>query len=282
MGQGEAPVRIARVGRLMVSSVTGGWGVIRRAVRLICAGWLPQGGAFGRSGTACLGSSVAGPEGSAAKRGNVGRSTRCRLWSCSTKASSWGVLFVYDGQGPAPAGKLAGDRDVGDHGLLAAGGEGVPACVEPPVPGIAAGTRGCREVPPIAHRIAGPVPGTVVPGGLDEQSLRAWVLPVLVIEPWTRVAPEECSEGTSPMNEPIVLPVNRWKSPISTVSAKGGQRRVALQAAQPAHQWGELRVGGHRGDRHVETLPAGRDAQHGVVIRLERPLGCGQVEVLSS
>ncbi|MFB9071869.1 hypothetical protein ACFFX0_29810 [Citricoccus parietis] len=34
----------------------------RRAVRLICAGWLPQDGVFGRSGTACLESSIAGPE----------------------------------------------------------------------------------------------------------------------------------------------------------------------------------------------------------------------------
>src|SRR5665647_2563910 len=50
-------------------------------------------------------------------------------------------------------------------------------------------------------------------------SRRAWVLPVLVIEPCTREAPEEYSVGTRPTNEPMVLPVNRCQSPISMARA---------------------------------------------------------------
>src|SRR5665647_3755747 len=50
-------------------------------------------------------------------------------------------------------------------------------------------------------------------------SRRAWVLPVLVIELCTREAPEEYSVGTRPTNEPMVLPVNRCQSPISTARA---------------------------------------------------------------
>lgn len=37
-----------------------------------------------------------------------------------------------------------------------------------------------------------------------------------MIEPCTRDCPEEYSEGTSPTKEPIVLPVKRCQSPIST------------------------------------------------------------------
>ena len=45
------------------------------------------------------------------------------------------------------------------------------------------------------------------------------MLPVLVIAPCARDEPDEYSEGTNPTNEPIVLPVNRFQSPISTANA---------------------------------------------------------------
>jgi len=38
-------------------------------------------------------------------------------------------LVVHDGQGPAPAGQLAGDRDVGDYGFLLAVVEVQPSLV---------------------------------------------------------------------------------------------------------------------------------------------------------
>ena len=46
----------------------------------------------------------------------------------------WGAercgLVVEDRQGPAPAGQFAGDRGVGDHGLLVAGVERGPPVVQ--------------------------------------------------------------------------------------------------------------------------------------------------------
>jgi len=44
------------------------------------------------------------------------------------------------------------------------------------------------------------------------------VFPVLVIDPCDRDWPEECSLGTNPTNAPIVDPVNRVQSPISTAN----------------------------------------------------------------
>jgi hypothetical protein len=44
------------------------------------------------------------------------------------------------------------------------------------------------------------------------------VFPVLVIEPWLRLPPLECSVGTRPRNAPILEPVNRVQSPTSTAN----------------------------------------------------------------
>src|SRR5660397_179172 len=49
-------------------------------------------------------------------------------------------------------------------------------------------------------------------------SRRAWVFPVLVIEPWLRLPPLECSAGTRPRNAPMLEPVNLDQSPTSTVN----------------------------------------------------------------
>src|SRR4051795_5290229 len=45
----------------------------------------------------------------------------------------WWSVVVEDGQGPAPAGQLAGDRGVGHDGTLAAWVEGGPSRVQAPV-----------------------------------------------------------------------------------------------------------------------------------------------------
>src|SRR5690242_21641990 len=81
---------------------------------------------------------------------------------------------VEDGQGPTPAGQLAGDGDVGDHGLLLAGHEGLPSLVQPVVTGVAASLRRRRgETPSAPHRRAwGTVVAWAIPCGLDEQSAR--------------------------------------------------------------------------------------------------------------
>jgi hypothetical protein len=44
-------------------------------------------------------------------------------------------------------------------------------------------------------------------------------LPVLVIDPWLREPPEECSEGVNPTKAPMPAPLNRVQSPISTANA---------------------------------------------------------------
>lgn len=50
------------------------------------------------------------------------------------------------------------------------------------------------------------------------RSRRTWVLPLFVIDPCTRDTPDECSLGTSPTNEPMVLPVNRAGRTFEVVS----------------------------------------------------------------
>src|ERR1044072_6663063 len=82
-----------------------------------------------------------------------------------------GGWSVHDGQGPAPAGQLAGDGDVGDDVAFAAQVESDPPLVRSPVAGVAAGSGGgCGEFPAVAHGLADGVAGAVVPGGLDQQS----------------------------------------------------------------------------------------------------------------
>ena len=57
----------------------------------------------------------------------------------------------------------------------------------------------------------------MVPRRLDQQPAGVGV-PGLVIEPWLRLPPLECSVGTSPRNAPILEPVNRVQSPTSTAN----------------------------------------------------------------
>ena len=104
-------------------------------------------------------------------------------------------------------------------------------------------------------------------------SRRTWPLPVLVIGPWLREAPEECSLGTSPTKEPMELPVNRCQSPISTASAN--PVKVATPRRQPSRRTTAVysRVRGGRDDLLVETVASGGGGQHRVVVALEGRLG---------
>jgi hypothetical protein len=63
------------------------------------------------------------------------------------------------------------------------------------------------------------------------RSRRTWVLPVLVIGPSAREVPDEYSLGTRPTNAPMLLPVKRCQSPISTASAN--PVRVPIPRRQP-------------------------------------------------
>ena len=66
---------------------------------------------------------------------------------------------------------------------------------------------------------------------------RTWELPVLVIPPCMRDCPEEYSDGTRPTKEPLVLPVKRFQSPISTANAN------PVSAETPRRQPSRLTIG---------------------------------------
>ena len=106
-----------------------------------------------------------------------------------------------------------------------------PAFVQAPVAGVAARRRRRGRLPTGRAWSCRAVGGRWCQAASTSRR-RAWVLPVLVIEPCTREAPEECSEGTSPTNEPMRLPVNRS----SHRSRPPGQARSASRrrAGSPA------------------------------------------------
>ena len=109
-----------------------------------------------------------------------------------------GPLVVEDGQRPAPAGELAGDRGVGDHGAFLALIEADPPRVQAPIGGLAAcPRRGGGRVPASAQILSGPIPGSVMPGGFDQQPAGVAVAG-FGDPPCTRVDPEEYSVGTNP------------------------------------------------------------------------------------
>ncbi len=80
------------------------------------------------------------------------------------------ALVVEDGQRPAPASQLAGDRSVGDHRTFLAGIKASPAGVQAVIGGMPAspGHRG-SSIPAAPQITAGPIRGAVMPGGLDQQ-----------------------------------------------------------------------------------------------------------------
>src|SRR5699024_910078 len=88
---------------------------------------------------------------------------------CETSLLCWSV--VHDGQRPAPAGQVPGDRGVCDGASFLPVDERHPASVQAPVALVTADAgRGGRGVPSVAQHGADLVAGPVVPGGLDEQS----------------------------------------------------------------------------------------------------------------
>jgi hypothetical protein len=125
-------------------------------VRLICAGWVPQDGVFGWSGTACLGSGVTAAVHvvAAAHSRLAGRSSRCHR-AGGRRSSLWGLAVHASGMTARDQHQPASSRAMATLATverLRRSMKGDPAGVEPPVAVVAAdpGGRG-GQVPPPPH-----------------------------------------------------------------------------------------------------------------------------------
>ena len=211
---------------------------------------------------ACLEVERRRPMASAAHSCVAGRSSRCCHRSWSTKQVGGGAS--PRGRPGTSTSRPARGRSRRWRRCASCGGRrscpsggaaaGCPASPRARAAGLASAHRS-RMVLPTA------VGGAVVPGGLDQQPAGVGVagLGDRALDPG--LAPEECSRGHQPdegadggAGEPVpVADLDRQREP--------GQRRDPAQAAQPAHDRGELAVGGHRRDRGVEPVPAGGGGQ---------------------
>ena len=168
-GQGEAPSGLVGLTapRLVLVRLVAQRVLATRGSRLICAGWVPQDGVrLERS--ASLGSSVTSWCSWLIVQSRVG-SSRCTrpAWP---RPSLLGGGLLQGGQGPAPAGELAGDGGVGHGVLLAPCGVPGPLVVQPLVAGVATDAgRGGGLVPAGLEDLAYLVLRLVVPGGLDQE-----------------------------------------------------------------------------------------------------------------
>lgn len=171
---------------------------------------------------------------------------------------------VQDGERPAPAVELAGDRDVRDYRPLLSLGQLLPAGVQALVAGVPAGPGGGFCLVPAAPQDQRRAVGlAVVPGGLD------WSPPGVAVPALGdralaaagaggglgRDQPEERGEAAA--GEPGPVP-DLHRQP------ERGQHRHAAQALQPAGQRRPRRVGRELPDGAVEPVaPVGRQ-QHRV------------------
>ena len=151
-------------GRGGVMWPVGRCGLRRRAVSLICAGWLPHDrGASGAVGWSRDRASPAVWCGLAAHRCVAGGSSRG--WRAAPPASSDARSGLQDGQAPAPAGKLAGDRDHADGGALGASVQPTPALLQPAVATVGACSARRRLAGVTGPELAaGPIRFAVMPG----------------------------------------------------------------------------------------------------------------------
>src|SRR5664280_89753 len=159
---------------------------------------------------------------------------------------------VHDGQGPAPAGQLAGDRDVRDHGSLLAFGELQPPLVQATIAGVTPGPSSRRrELPPGAHRgPRGAVGLVVVPSSLDQQPAGVGVAGL-----GDRALGTGLTRGGLGRYQAHIGPDTGAGQSVPVADLDGqperGQRGDPAQTAQTVYHRGELAVGGHRDDRLV-------------------------------
>ena len=183
---------------------------------LICAGWLPQDGLFGWGFLACLRSSVY--EVVVAHRCSAGCSSRCSSVVVGIQVL-WAVLF-QDCEGPAPAGEFTSDSGGGDGELFVPRRIVEPAFVQAPVAGVGPDADVLwRKIPTGLQGGSDLVGGLVMPCGLDQESTH-----VSVAGLGDRAQAAATAGGVLGRHQaryaPMLAPVNRCQSPISTASAK--------------------------------------------------------------
>jgi len=82
----------------------------------------------------------------------------------------------------------------------------------------------------------------------------------LVIEPTDRLPPEECSDGVKPRNEPMLLPVNRCQSPISTA------RPNPVNVQTPRRQPSLATTGDHAGSAAMVRIALSNQSRRASVV----------------
>ena len=156
---------------------------------------------------------------------------------------------VHHCQGPAPAGEFSRDGDVRDRGSFASFDEPDPPVVEAPVPEVTAGTScGGGLFPTPVHDSADVIARTMMPGGFDEQPTGMAVAglgdgPLHPGLPGRELTGHESDERSDAVaGEPVPVADLHGQS-------KRRQRAHSTQTPEPAHDRGELAVGGELLDR---------------------------------
>jgi hypothetical protein len=104
----------------------------------------------------------------------------------------------------------------------------------------------------------------------------------LVIDPSERDCPELDSDGVRPTNAPMLEPVNRCQSPISTASPNTVSVDTPRRQPTRSTTGSELAVRSHRLDRRVEPVATAAGQRNRFAGGLERSLSRRQVERLAA
>ena len=86
-------------------------------------------------------------------------------------------------------------------------------------------------------------------------------MPVLVIEPTERLPTLECPDGVNPRNEPMLLPVNRCQSPISTA------RPNPVNVATPRKHPNRATIGAQVGSAAMARIAVSKRSRRDRVVR---------------
>lgn len=136
-------------------------------------------------------------------------------------------------------------------------------------------------VPAVPQICSGTVPGSVVPGGLDEQPPGVAVAGLGDRSLRARrdrgvFGGHQPEVGADRSSGPALPAANLYGQP------ERGQCRDPAKAAEPSHHRDEIAVGGHRRDRYIQPIPPVYRREPGVASGLVRQLQTMRVEVLDA